>query len=526
MAKKISELALLASPDGTEYVPGVSAGVTKRFNPGAGSAANRPEIIIPAVLGGVVDNTTMVEDAIAAAPEQAVLRFRDPGLVRVERFVVDKAVKILGASGPFGTVIRPTVDTADAIVDFQVVPSGSGLFNIDYGAGLENVGIDLTYAPTAKGLEVGSTTYWFEGRGLVISGGVRCLEHHGANSHFDRLMLFDCSDCMIYVDDDGLESSFSRINMARNVAALTDAYMKVILASGGQKGDLRLDRLQCGSNTAVGDTNFGMLITAPTLTNLPVFARGVTLDNLTGDAGAGLVLTNIESVDFAGGWINSAGTGVGDSGGPCVKITGGGDMSFRGNKYRGGGASPKTYEFVGGSTRGFTSKDNYCPTGPVYYLPGSGKPTDMRCDDDIVGATDVTQITNDPTSFRAAARRVWGFDWKAAQAKIEQETIRLVGDVGQPAFTNSWVNMAGSLIYFWKDSLGVVHLAGRCQSGTTGLAFTLPAGYRPVIQEEFHTQSGVAAQVYVGSDGTVSINPAAFPAGICTLSGISFFGAL
>ena len=57
-----------------------------------------------------------------------------------------------------------------------------------------------------------------------------------------------------------------------------------------------------------------------------------------------------------------------------------------------------------------------------------------------------------------------------------------IGDGGEPAFQNSWVNFTAgySTAAFRKDSLGYVHLKGSVKSGTLDtICFTLPTGYRP-----------------------------------------------
>lgn len=484
-----------------------------------GGNSTEPDIVIPAVANGITDNTGLIWSMIQTAPPHSTLRFAEPGIIRCEPIVITNPVRLIGAGGPFGTVLRPVLNTTSPILDFAIVPSGTNLFGLKYGAGIERIAIDLVNAPDATGMRVGPTTYWFQASQVVISGGYRSISHHGFNAYYDRCMLFDPSDCMVFVDDDGLESSFFRMNLARNTPGTTDAYLKVILASSGQKGDLRLTSLQCQSGGAAMMNN-GIVITAPTLTNLPVFASRVTIDNVS-NGGPGLTLTNIESVDWEGGWINSAGS----PGGPCVRITGGGDIAFRGVKYRGGGSTPKTYDFVGGSTSGFISKNCYCPTGPVYYLPASGQPTDMMVDDWVPGAVDIVQVTNDPTALRAAAAKRWGHELLYGRAVIAQEPVRLVGGSGQPAFVNSWANTSGSVVYFWKDANGVVHLAGQMENGTTGVAFTLPTTYRPPFQEQFHTETGVTvADVYVGTDGVVTISMASYPASTISLSGISFLG--
>jgi hypothetical protein len=389
-----------------------------------GVSVSSTEILIPNVADGVTNNKTIIDDIIDAAPPQALLRFVNQGpTVTTALEPITKAIGIRGASGRWGTKIMPLTDDSSPIFDFDVGSSPIGGLYPDiwglYGPSIEHLAIELSYAPSSIGVRVSDTTGWFEAHHLVVKGGTRSIENHGPNASFYRLILKDASDCMIFVDDTGLESSFDRINCARNVPGTTEAFMKVILVSSGQKGDLRLNGIQGQSSSDSALTENGIIITAPSLTNVPVFAKNVTLDNLID---AGLVLENIESVDWEGGWINSAGS----PGGPCVRITGGGDITFRGVKYRGGGIPTKTYDFVGGSTRGFSSKDCYCPTGPVYFFPETEKPIDINVDDDVPGATILSQITNDVEGFRVATRRSWGS--KKFMDRISQATTPWFGE--------------------------------------------------------------------------------------------------
>ena len=77
-----------------------------------------------------------------------------------------------------------------------------------------------------------------------------------------------------------------------------------------------------------------------------------------------------------------------------------------------------------------------------------------------------------------------------------------------PAFLNSWVNfdaVTNQQAGYWKDEDGFVHLRGLIKSGVVGsAAFTLPAGFRPSLQEIFAVPSNVAfGEVYVQPSGDV-----------------------
>lgn len=86
--------------------------------------------------------------------------------------------------------------------------------------------------------------------------------------------------------------------------------------------------------------------------------------------------------------------------------------------------------------------------------------------------------------------------------------FRKIGDTGQPAFTNAWVNFDGGWgpAAFWRDPLGIVHLRGLIKNGTVGQpVFTLPPGFRPAVNETFSTISnGAVGRVDVTTDGLVT----------------------
>lgn len=121
------------------------------------------------------------------------------------------------------------------------------------------------------------------------------------------------------------------------------------------------------------------------------------------------------------------------------------------------------------------------------------------------------------------------------QASIEFESGFQISDDGQirqyerqtPTLLNSWVNYGAAyeVASYWKDSVGVVHLAGLIKSGTTTaetVIFTLPEGYRPRTSEKFFAVSVNAICVIdVYATGNVAIKTGA-NSGWLSLSGISF----
>jgi hypothetical protein len=82
-------------------------------------------------------------------------------------------------------------------------------------------------------------------------------------------------------------------------------------------------------------------------------------------------------------------------------------------------------------------------------------------------------------------------------AMFGREIEHVVGAAGEPAFTNSWAASGSNVPRFWKDSSGVVHIAGTALKTTvtvgTSAMFTLPAGYRPPYTQTFPIYSSVSA---------------------------------
>lgn len=103
---------------------------------------------------------------------------------------------------------------------------------------------------------------------------------------------------------------------------------------------------------------------------------------------------------------------------------------------------------------------------------------------------------------------------------LETENWHVVGDAGEPAFQNGWVNQPDQGSVAFRRVNGVVHLRGRAQHpGAGGLMvasgatpFVLPAGYRPATRR-MHVgltaqnpgdNPSVAAGVYVWPTGEVT----------------------
>lgn len=110
--------------------------------------------------------------------------------------------------------------------------------------------------------------------------------------------------------------------------------------------------------------------------------------------------------------------------------------------------------------------------------------------------------------------------------------IELTGELIQeakqtPSLQNGWVNYgtAYESASYWKDTCGVVHLAGLIKSGTTTaetVIFNLPLGYRPRAPEKFFSVSlNAICVIDIYSSGDVAIKTGA-NSGWLSLSGISF----
>ena len=105
----------------------------------------------------------------------------------------------------------------------------------------------------------------------------------------------------------------------------------------------------------------------------------------------------------------------------------------------------------------------------------------------------------------------------------DYDSYHVIGQPGQPAFENSWVNYditSYQAASFWKDR-NMVHIAGLVKSGSSFTVFTLPSGYRPPFAEFFPaaTDTGYGS-VVVGADGHVSLISGG--TGWASLSPISF----
>lgn len=138
-----------------------------------------------------------------------------------------------------------------------------------------------------------------------------------------------------------------------------------------------------------------------------------------------------------------------------------------------------------------------------------------------------------------------GSRWYFVDSNVETQkglTKHKVGDVGEPAYQNSWTDGTGlgveSFIFRRDISKNQILLSGVIRNTTyTGVnetVFTLPLGYRPakntvfVIQGEFGSVSGKSFEIFIHSaTGYFTINgiTAVVPPDICLVGfdGYSFF---
>lgn len=152
-----------------------------------------------------------------------------------------------------------------------------------------------------------------------------------------------------------------------------------------------------------------------------------------------------------------------------------------------------------------TIANNPASTNPVFV-----KVFDYN--DSTIVVQEVTDLTNDVMYYRVY-NSSWG-SWQTISLGAS-DTWHEVGDVGEPAFENSWSNWGASdrSLRFKLMSDNTVKIEGtlsaRSASNTT--VFTLPAGYRPIITYQFpaiqlltgNGSDSIAGRI--GTDGSVDL---------------------
>lgn len=93
---------------------------------------------------------------------------------------------------------------------------------------------------------------------------------------------------------------------------------------------------------------------------------------------------------------------------------------------------------------------------------------------------------------------------------IYPEEWNKIGQAGEPAFQNSWINYGSGydVVSYMRDAAGFVHLRGAATGGSTGtVIFTLPINYRPLTRVAMTTQaigSGFGSTV-IETNGNVAL---------------------
>lgn len=348
-----------------------------------------------AVGDGVTNDTSAIVDAYTECPISHTLYF-PPGRYVTDPWTIRKSIRVLGA-GRFDSVLIPRTNTVSPLVSItRTVDSGLGIYG-NYGPSFERMGIDRLSNMAGACLFTDSSAAWLSLKELLCSGGTKSIWHHAPNSTFEDLLLWDCSDCMIDMDEFGLELHLRHVVMSANVTNLDTFIRLAVTTGGGLLGALYINDVTGNTSGGPRTVNNGLTITAPSSTEIPTFCEKLILDNING-GGPVVTLTNVATFTAVNSWFN------GTNG--CVKMDGCTDPHFLGNRYRGG---THTYEFgTGAVTYGFQSAYNEVATGPAYKVGGSNKPTNIKVDDHVVGATDVGQVTNDVEWFEQASRRTWG----------------------------------------------------------------------------------------------------------------------
>jgi hypothetical protein len=306
--------------------------------------------------------------------------------------------------GKLSSWVTPVADFAGAVFDLSpggAPPNGA---RGAYGGGVSGLGLNLMYAPSSTGIHLGPWAGWAELRDLWVQGGAITIWNEGCNNWMEDLRLFDAGQFFYINGNTGLELTIRDVQTARNTVGTTSRVLTVastLTAAAG--GALYIQDFRHSSGTSNGvQTNAGFLITSANNAKLsiPTFASKVVLDNITG-GGPGVELHQVSDQRFEGGWVNCGAA----TSGPCVRISGGANLRFEGNQFFGGGSGVgvyKTYDFVGGATSGFVSRANTCPTNWVYYLPATGGPQSMICDDLVPGGVEGMAVSNDMAQFQAA----------------------------------------------------------------------------------------------------------------------------
>lgn len=355
-----------------------------------------------ATFDGVTDDTTAVLAAIAACPVNGVVVMEGPGTCRCSpaAFNTNKGIRFVNPGPPggeFSMRIKPTADvanTGDGIVWFT---------GTNYGAGLFNIGVDMTGLVKAVGVKFGPNEAHYKLRSYWSEGGYRGFELRGPHPDVDGFYVSDPLDCGFFIDEGGLEGPGVRNGtVARNLAGTTDAYWKCQISGSApaQLGALRLHGVIGNSSAGSAIVNRPFEVESVNPVEMTCFITKCEADNCHGPA----LVSRVQGLGFDQGWLNCA---AGSRG--VFLFNAAHNVRVTNNRYRGGtGGSKCTYEWTGATSIGFISKDNECPTGPLYKNPSLISAGTGLFDDQANGATGIAQITDDETAFNAAGGLLWG----------------------------------------------------------------------------------------------------------------------
>lgn len=338
---------------------------------------------------GTTNDTAAIAACIAAAPAGSTVFF-PPGTYKSDAIAITKQLHFKGG-GRWDSVLSPrtALTSGTPFVYFNLPSSSPSIFGY-YGASFESMGIDATSSPLCTAVLVSQYSQWTLLRDFAILEARIGIDHRGINGWIEDGFVADATVAQIKVDNDtGGQLTIRDVGVYRNLVGITQVGVD-IQTTGTGGASVYIDNLTVGGYvTSTTHTEIGIRAQCATaFQSNPVFIDHSYMDNCWVTA---VEIINVADFNYSDGWINAGTLG------PAVRITGGDRLRFSDNQMFGGPTgSVKTYEFVGGATKCFTSVGNYLPSGPTYVLPSSGKPVGpFWLDDHLVGATGPADVTND-----------------------------------------------------------------------------------------------------------------------------------
>jgi microcystin-dependent protein len=143
-----------------------------------------------------------------------------------------------------------------------------------------------------------------------------------------------------------------------------------------------------------------------------------------------------------------------------------------------------------------------------FTYTGAGTPAAGTFTGELDG--DMAVRASDGEVFRRIAGAWADQNWKQSTGMATMDKWHQVGQPGEPAFLNAWVNYGGTYApaQFRKYPDGTVRIRGLVQAGASSTAvFTLPPGYRPQTGQQIINATDINAEVHsrleIYPDGTV-----------------------